>query len=204
MTHIVETEEQLAALLGPVSRNSRLKETAMLNAAYRRWIERSPFAVVATSGPGGLEASPRGDPAPLVRVVDERTILLPERNGNNRADGLRNLLADPRIALIFLIPGVGETLRVNGRATIVADPALLASFAVDGKPPRCVLRVAIEKVFFQCSRAMLRSNLWDAESFAARGEVPTAGEMLAAATAGEVDAASYDSTLPARLRAGLY
>lgn len=204
MTDIVETEEQLAALLGPVSRNSRLKETATLTDAYRRWIERSPFAVVATCGPGGLEASPRGDPTPLVRVVDERTILLPERNGNNRADGLRNLLADPRIALIFLIPGVGETLRVNGRATIVADPALLASFAVAGKPPRCVVRVTIEKVFFQCSRAMLRSKLWDAECRAAQAEVPTAGEMLAAATAGEVDAASYDGTLPGRLRAGLY
>jgi PPOX class probable FMN-dependent enzyme len=204
MTDTIATEAQLDALLGPVSRNSQLKETATLNPAYRRWIERSPFAVVATSGPEGLDASPRGDPAPLVRVLDERTILLPERNGNNRADGLRNLLADPRIALIFLIPGVGETLRVNGRATITADPALLASFAVNGKPPRCVLRISVEKVFFQCSRATLRSRLWDAESRATRGEVPTAGEMLAVATAGEVDAASYDETLPGRLRAGLY
>ena len=204
MTDIITTEAQLAALLGPVSRNSQLKETATLNATYRRWIERSPFAVVATSGADGLDASPRGDPVPLARVVDERTILLPERNGNNRADGLRNLLADPRIALIFLIPGVGETLRVNGRAVITADPALLASFAVNGKPPRCVLRITVEKVFFQCSRAMLRSKLWDAASMAAPGEVPTAGEMLAAATAGEVNAASYDATLPERLRAGLY
>lgn len=203
MTHIVETEQQLAALLGPVSRNSRLKETATLNAAYRRWIERSPFAVVATSGPGGLEASPRGDPAPLVRVIDERTILLPERNGNNRADGLRNLLADPRIALIFLIPGVGETLRVAGRARFTTDPALLERFRREGRPPKGVLHVTVEKAYFQCARALQRSKLWEAV-LERNPSVPTAGAILAALTDPGFDPEQYDRDLPERQRGSLY
>jgi len=137
-----------------------------------------------------------------VRVVDERTLLLAERRGNNRIDGLRNLLTDSRLSLLFLVPGVGETLRINGRATISVEPDLLRSFAVEGAQPKCVLRIDIETVYFQCARAMLRSNLWNSQS--KKSSVPTAGEMLSAVTQGEVGGDSYDRELPARQRSTLY
>jgi len=200
--HVIRTEDELLALFGPVAQASIRKEVGFVHPVYRQWIEASPFAVLATAGPGGLDVSPRGDPAPLVRVVDEKTLLLPERRGNNRVDGLRNLLLDPRVALLFFVPGVGETLRVNGRATICVDPVLLRSFGVAGALPRCVLRVEVEAVFFQCARAMLRSGLWTQAS-APQG-VPTAGDMLAAITRNEVGGSAYDSALPDRQRSTLY
>jgi len=169
---------------------------------YRRWIEASPFAVLATVGQGGLDASPRGDPAGLVVVQDERTLLLPERRGNNRVDSLRNILADPRVALLFLVPNVSETLRVNGRARISVDPNLLERTAMDGKPPHCVLVITIETVFFQCGRAMHRSRLWGAT--ARPDGVPTAGEMLDALTQGGIDGPAYDAGLPQRQKSTLY
>ncbi len=170
---------------------------------YRRWIEASPFAVLATSGPHGLDASPRGDPAGFVVVEDDKTLLFPERRGNNRIDSLRNILADPRVALLFLIPGVGETLRVNGRATISVDPVLLDRLAMDGKRPQCVLRISVEQVFFQCARAMQRSRLWSTGAERPAG-VPTAGEMLQALTEGGIDGKRYDEELPGRQRTTLY
>lgn len=200
--HTIRSEEQLLALFGEVGEASVRKEVAFIHPVYRAWIEASPFAVVATSGPGGLDTSPRGDPAPLVRVVDEHTLLLPERRGNNRVDGLRNLLADPRISLLFFVPGAGETLRVNGKASITVDPALLHSFAVQSSLPKCVVQVSVEAVFFQCARALIRSSLW-ASAGAAPG-VPTAGEMLAALTAQEVGGEAYDRDLPLRQRSTLY
>jgi PPOX class probable FMN-dependent enzyme len=136
----------LEALFGPVGEASIRKEVPSLHPVYRRWLEAAPFAVLATSGPAGLDASPRGDPAPLVTVQDEHTLLLPERRGNNRIDSLRNIVADPRVALLFMIPGVGETLRVNGRAHISVDPSLLQRLAMDGTPPKCVIVVHIETV----------------------------------------------------------
>lgn len=199
---IIRTPAQLEALLGPVAEASVRKEVGAIHPVYRRWIEASPFAVVATSGPGGLDVSPRGDPAPLVRIVDEHTLLLPERRGNNRVDGLRNLLADPRISLLFFVPGVGETVRVNGTARLSVAPALLQSFAVQGAAPRCVVEVAVQTVYFQCARALLRSDLW--RQAASSPAVPTAGEMLAELTAGAVGGAPYDQALPARQRATLY
>jgi hypothetical protein len=199
---IIRTEAELQALFGAIPEVSRRKEVAFIHPTYRAWIEASPFAVVATSGPGGLDTSPRGDPAPLVRVIDERTLLLPERRGNNRIDGLRNLIADSRISLLFLIPGVGETLRVNGRAAILVAPDLLQSFAVNGAPPKCVVKVDVEAVYFQCARAMLRSALW--KSVAERASVPTAGEMLAAVSGNQVGGSEYDRDLPQKQRATLY
>ena len=202
-SHTITTPAQLQRLFGPVGEASLRKETACIPPVYRRWIEASPFVVLATSGPGGLDASPRGDPPGFVVVEDDRTLLLPERRGNNRIDSLRNILADPRVALLFLIPGVGETLRVNGTARIRTDPALLDRLAMDGKPPQCVLRIAVETVFFQCARAMQRSALWGGTGRRPEG-VPTPGEMLQALTAGGIDGQRYDRELPARQRSTLY
>lgn len=156
--HAVTTVDQLAALFGEVGEASIQKEVSFVHPHYRALIEASPFAVLATAGPDGMDASPRGDAPGFVVVQDDTTLLLPERRGNNRADSLRNILGDARVALLFLIPGVGETLRVNGRATITTAPDLLARFAVQGQLPKCVIVVKVETVFFQCARAIQRSG----------------------------------------------
>jgi len=202
--YLVTTPEQLADLYGPVGEASRRKEVPFVHPLYRALIEASPFAVLATSGPGGLDASPRGDAPGFVVVEDESTLLLPDRRGNNRIDSLRNIVADPRVALLFLIPGVGETLRVNGRARLTTDPALLGRFAVDGHLPKCVLVIAVETVFFQCARALQRSRLWQTAAAATAPGVPSAGQILAALTESQIDGEAYDRELPARQRATLY
>ena len=200
--HAITTPEQLQALFAAPSEASLRKETPSIHPVYRRWIEHSPFCVLATSGPGGLDASPRGDPAGFVAVPDEHTLLLPERRGNNRIDSLRNIVADPRVGLLFLIPGVGETLRVNGRARITVEPALLQRFAMQGKPPQCVIEVKVDAVYFQCARALQRSQLWGA--MPRTGGVPTAGEILEAVTAKGIDGKAYDEALPRRQGETLY
>jgi uncharacterized protein len=206
--HLVKNLAALDALLGPVGEASIRKEVPTLHPVYRAMIEASPFAVLATAGPDGLDASPRGDPAGFVVVEDERTLLLPERRGNNRGDSLKNLIADPRCALLFLIPGVGETLRVNGRADISTDPALLARFPMEGKLPKCVLVIHVDTVYFQCARAIQRSQLWAARPAQAPRPVPSAGAVLQALTQSAegdaIDGAKYDAELPARQRATLY
>jgi PPOX class probable FMN-dependent enzyme len=202
--HAVDTLERLEALLGPLSDASVHKEVPYVHPAYRAMIEASPVAVLATAGPGGLDASPRGDPAGFVRLLDDRTLLLPERRGNNRADSLRNILADPRVALLFLIPGVGETLRVNGRARISVAPDLLARFVVSGQPPKCVIVLDVETVYFQCARAILRSGLWKAVPPGTPRPVPTPGAILASITHDAFDGAAYDQALPERQRTTLY
>ncbi|MCC2973722.1 pyridoxamine 5'-phosphate oxidase family protein [Massilia sp. IC2-476] len=201
--HRITDLAALEALFGPVAPPSIAKETDRLHPVYARWIEQSRFALLATSGAGGLDVSPRGDAGPLVRILDAHTLLLPERRGNNRIDSLRNLIADPRVGLLFMIPGVGETLRVRGHADISVEPSLLASFAVDGKQPLCVLRIAVEKVFFQCARSILRSRLWHPEEHERSG-VPTPGTMLAALTQDGFDGEAYDRALPQRQRDTLY
>lgn len=201
MSGEIRTLEELRGLFGEVAALSRQKEVDHLHPVYRRWMEAAPFAVLATTGPAGLEASPRGDPAPLVHVQDKHTLLLPERRGNNRIDSLRNVLHDPHVALLFFIPGVNETLRVGGTARILAAPDLLARFLHAGKPPQCVLEITVERVFFQCGRALLRSGLWEGERPTG---VPTPGDILQALTAGEVDGAGYDAALPGRQRETLY
>jgi PPOX class probable FMN-dependent enzyme len=198
----VQTLADLEALFGEVGEASRRKEVATLHPVYRAWIERSPFAVLATSGPDGLDTSPRGDPAPLVRIQDEKTLLLPERRGNNRVDGLRNLLHDPRVSLIFFVPGVRETVRVNGTARICVEPALLAGFSMQGQPPKCVIEVTVQAVFFQCGRALLRSSLWDPPDD--RPDVPSPGQMLEALTSRDIDGRAYDQALPLRQAGSLY
>ncbi len=201
--HAVTDEAGLLDLYGRPAQASLTKETDRLTPAYRRLIEAAPFVVLASLGPDGLDASPRGDAPGFVRVLDERTLALPDRRGNNRLDTLRNLVVDPRVALLFLVPGVDETLRLNGRATITTDPALLESFAVDGKAPATVLRIEIETVYFQCARALIRSKLWQPEARAERKDLPSAGAMLKGAR-GDFDADAYDADLPERQGATLY
>ena len=201
--HALTSLPQLEALFGAVAAPSFQKEVDYLHPAYQALIKASPFAVLATAGPGGLDASPRGDPPGFVAIQDDKTLLLPERRGNNRIDSLRNLLADPRVAVLFLVPGAGETLRVNGRASITTEPDLLQRFAVEGKPPHCVIVIKVEAVFFQCARAIQRSKLWQAVP-QGRPEVPTPGAMLQALTAAAIDGEKYDRELPARQKSTLY
>ncbi|MFM8557593.1 MAG: pyridoxamine 5'-phosphate oxidase family protein [Betaproteobacteria bacterium] len=201
--NFIQTPEQLRALFGATPPNALRKETDHLHPVYQQWIQSSGFAVLATSGPTGLDTSPRGDPVPLVKIIDEKTLVLPERKGNNRIDSLLNVLHDPRVSLIFLVPGVDETLRVNGSARITADPELLQSLAINGRPPACALWIHVEQVFFQCGKSMMRSGLWQQRA-ADAAQPPSAGEILAALSLGSIDAAQYEQEKPQRLRDGMY
>ena len=200
----ITTLAQLEALYGEAHPASRKKEVPRLTPAYRQWIEAAPFFAMATSGPGGLDCTPRGDPVgELIHIIDDKTVAFGDRRGNNRLDSLRNLLTDPRMALLFLVPGISETLRINGRAVISTDAALIARFAKDGKAPTTVIIVSIDSVYFQCAKALIRSQLWDPARRVERGRVPTAGQMVKAVDA-EFDAAGYDIAAPARLNETLY
>lgn len=194
----------LEALYGQAHPPSLLKEVDHIHPVYRPFIESAPFVALATSGPGGLDVTPRGDAPGFVHIEDDRTLLLPDRRGNNRLDSLRNILTDPRVALLFLIPGIGETLRVNGRARIVITPTLLERFAVDGKQPRTVLEISVETVYFQCSKALVRSGLWKAETQVQRNSLPSAGTMLAETSRSQIDGEAYDRAAPARTIETLY
>jgi uncharacterized protein len=202
--HCVTTTDELAALYGEPFGPSVVKEIDHVNVHYRAFIEAAPFFALATNGPDGLDCSPRGDAPGFVRVLDDRTLLVPDRRGNNRIDSLRNIVADPRVALLFLIPGVGETLRVIGRARISADPALTASFVVNGKPPRTVLVVSVERVFYQCSKAVVRSKLWDPATQIDRASLPSSGTILAAISGGKIGGPEHDRGQPERIKATLY
>jgi PPOX class probable FMN-dependent enzyme len=202
--HIIRDLPSLEALYGDVNETSALKEITYLHPHYAAFVKASPFCVLATAGPHGLDASPRGDPAGFVEIVDDKTLILADRRGNNRIDSLRNILADPHVALLFMVPGIGETLRVNGTAEISADPEMLAARTMNGKPPRTLLIVHIESVFFQCSRALIRSELWNPERQLPRSALPSTGQMLAAVTDQRIDAETYDRELPPRLKTTLY
>lgn len=202
--HRIDDLATLAALYGAPGETSIRKETDHLHPHYRAIVEAAPFAVLATAGPEGLDASPRGDAPGFCVVQDERTLLLPDRRGNNRTDSLRNVIRDPRVALLFLVPGMGETLRINGRAHISVAPDLLARFEVEGKLPRSVLVIAVETVYFQCSRAIVRSALWDASRHVVRDTLPSPGAILGALTRDGIDGAAYDRELPGRLKTSLY
>jgi PPOX class probable FMN-dependent enzyme len=194
-------EMQLREILGEPAELVRKKVADRLNQLTRRFVELSPFVVVATGRPdGGLDVSPRGDPPGFVRILDERTLLLPERPGNKLADTLTNLLADDRIALFFLIPGVNDTFRVNGRARIVDDPELLAASAVEGKAPRLGILVDVEEAYTQCPKALLRSELWNPERHVDRSALPSSGEILRAIADPELDVEEYEEARTARYR----
>jgi PPOX class probable FMN-dependent enzyme len=202
--HMITTVEQLEALYGQKHPAAVIKEIDHINGSYRKMIEAAPFVAVATSGPEGLDCSPKGDAHGFVRIIDDKTLAIPDRPGNNRLDGFHNILRDPRIALLFLIPGVGETLRVNGRASISVDPELMQSFAVNGKLPRCVLIVHIDSIYFHCSKAIVRSKLWDAETKIDRKSLPSTGAIVAELSRGELDGDAYDREMPERIKAMLY
>lgn len=203
ITSVERLREVYPAAPGPLSLR---KETTSLTPAYAALIAASPFVVVATVGRGGLDQSPRGDAPGFVTVRDERTLVIPDRRGNNRLDTLLNLVADPRIGLLFLVPGVGEQLRVRGTAVISTDPDELERHAVSGAVPASVIVVTIERVYFQCARAITRSRLWDPETRADRSTLPSAGRMAleAGGFGTEAEAAAYDDALDERQRATLY
>lgn len=194
----------LEDLFGQPVPASLAKELDHIDDYYRQWIAASPFLALATVGPDGLDCSPRGDPRGFVDVVDTKTVILPERRGNNRIDSLRNLTKDARLAMLFLIPGLGETLRINGRARISADPSLLERYAIDGKAPKVVLVVTVDAVFFQCARAIARASLWDASRHVERSSLPTPGQILERASPAGIDGTAYDNALPERVRTTLY
>jgi PPOX class probable FMN-dependent enzyme len=202
--YLIRDEAALNALYGEISPAAIAKEIDYIHPHYRAMIEASPFVVLATVGPEGLDTSPRGDPAGFVHVMDERTLLIPDRRGNNRADSLRNIIRDPRVALLFLIPGVGETLRVNGTATISTDPALIGRFPFRGTLPRTVIVVTAERVYFQCPKALVRSELWNPAKLIDRKSLPSTGTIMADITKGQLGGPEYDRAYPERLRQTIY
>ena len=202
--HFVTSIEDLERLYDKPYGPSLVKEADRITGPYRAFIEAAPFFALASGGPDGFDCSPRGDAPGFVRVADESTLLVPDRRGNNRMDTLRNILHDPRVALLFLIPGCGETIRVNGRAKISIDPALTGSFVVDGKTPRTVIVVAVDRIYYQCAKAIVRSKLWDATRHVDRRSLPSAGAILADLTQGRMGGPEHDRAAPARLEATLY
>lgn len=202
---IIRDLDQLHAIYNaPLAPASVVKEVDRITPEYRALIEASPFVALATSGPEGLDCSPRGDAPGFVRVADPRTLILPDRRGNNRIDSLRNIVRDPRVALLFLIPGSGTTFRVNGQATISADPELLASFAVEGAAPRTAIVISVETAYFQCARAIVRSQLWNPDRHVGAGALPTPGAMLAALSDGNTGGKAYDDEWPSRAAKSLW
>ena len=194
---IIRTVEELEAIYDGTSEASIAKVTAALTAEYRLMIETSPFLALATVGPEGMDCSPRGDKGGVVRVADDKTVLLPDWRGNNRVDSLLNIVRDPRVALMFLIPGSNTTMRINGRAVVSVDPMLLQSFEMDGRHPRTVIVVTIDEVYFPCARALMRSELWNPDKFVDPSSLPTPGLLLKAAKA-EFDQETYDREWAAR------
>jgi uncharacterized protein len=200
----ITTIEDLEALYGEPMGASLTKEVDYITDQYRVFIEKAPFVVVATVGPEGLDCSPRGDPAGFVRVLDRTRVLIPDRRGNNRIDSMRNIVRDPRISLFFLIPGVNETLRINGRARILVDEELARTFTVNEKVPQTLLEVTADRVFYQCPKALIRSKLWSIDAQVPRSALPTSGEILQAITKNAINATEYDQAYPERIKQTIY
>ena len=197
---VVATIEQLEAIYGFPNDASTVKVADRITPAYRALMDKSPFAALATCGPEGVDCSPRGDLPGFVRIHDEKTLMMPDRRGNNRCDSLRNIVRDARVALLFLIPGSGSTLRINGRAHVSADPELLASFKMEGKAPRTVIVMTVEEVYFQCARAIVRSDLWNPDKRVDIRSLPTPGQILAEMSDNTVGGEKYDREWPERAR----
>ncbi len=206
MADSIQDAEALRSLLGDPVPVVRSKVSDRLNDVTRQFVERSPFLCLATAARDGTcDVSPRGDPAGFVRIIDERTLLLPDRPGNRLADSLTNVLENPHVALLFIIPGVGDTFRVNGRASVVTDSELLAPCAVEGKIPRLGLLIEIDQAYSHCSKAFLRSQLWEPDRYVRREELPSSGEVHRSLDA-DFDAATYDEERAERYerREGFY
>jgi hypothetical protein len=201
---IITTIEDLEAIYGEPSEASIVKVADRVTPHYRVMIDKSPFVALATIGPEGLDCSPRGDRPGFVRVHDAKTLMMPDRRGNNRVDSLRNIVRDPRVALLFLIPGAGSTLRVNGRAEVSVDPELLASFRMDGKLPRTVIVMTVDEIYFQCARAIVRAELWNPDRRVDPADLPTAGQILAEMSENRVGGEDYDRAWPERARQSLW
>jgi PPOX class probable FMN-dependent enzyme len=196
--------DQLETLYGLPNESSTAKVADWITPQYRRLIEVSPFVALATSGPEGLDCSPRGDVPGFVRIHDDKTLMMPDRRGNNRVDSLRNIVRDPRTALLFMIPGAGTTLRINGMAHLSVDPDLLASFEMDGKPPRSVIVMTVGEIYFQCARAIVRSDLWNPDKRIDPATLPTPGQILAEMSDSRVGGPEYDLIWPERARQTLW
>ena len=199
----ITSEAELEAHYGTPKLTAIAKVTRTITPEYRAWIEASPFMALASVGPEGADCSPRGDDGPVASVLDEATIAIPDRRGNDRIDTLRNIVRDPRVAVMFLVPGSGTVIRVNGRARVSVADALLERFAIHGKTPRSVIVIAVEAVYFQCSRAVTRGKLWSG-GIADPATLPSVGAILEALSKGEVDGARYDAEWPARAVASLW
>ncbi|KQO81229.1 pyridoxamine 5'-phosphate oxidase family protein [Rhizobium sp. Leaf262] len=200
---IIHSVDDLKSIYGDASETSILKVTSVLTVEYRQMIEASPFMALATVGPEGMDCSPRGDKGGVIRVQDEKTVLLPDWRGNNRIDSLLNIVRDPRVALMFLVPGSSITMRINGKAVISVDPELLMSFEMDGKHPRTVTVVTIDEVYFQCARAIIRSELWNPENFVDSASLPSTGSLLKSAKS-DFDREAYDKALPERMAGSIW
>ncbi len=202
--YVLRDEKELSEHYGKGNDASLAKEVNFLHQHYQRFVEASTYVVLASAGPGGLDASPRGDTAGFVKIADENTLLIPDRAGNNRVDTLHNLVNDPRIGLLFLIPGIGESLRVNGTVRISIAPDLLDRFIVQGKRPRSVLVIHVETAYFQCPRAAVRADLWNPDKFVNRTALPSSGTILADLSGRRLGGAEWDRTREETVRATLY
>lgn len=200
----ITSVDELLAHYGQPPEGAILKEVTQLSTEYRRWISQSRFFAMATVGPEGLDCSPRGDRDQAVHIVDDHTIHIPDRRGNNRLDSLRNIVRDGRLALLFFIPGITECVRINGTAVLTADETLRTRYAVDDKLPATVIVLQINAVYFQCARALKRSRLWDPDARVPLDAVPTAGQMTAGARPSDFDAEAYDAALADRQARTLY
>jgi hypothetical protein len=195
--------DELHAHYGTAGEASQIKEIAFLSPAYRRIVETARFCALTTAGPEGLDCSPRGDDGPVVRIQDDRTLLLPDRRGNNRIDSLRNIIRDPRVSLMFMVPGWNNVLRINGKAVLSVEPNLLASFDKEGHPPRSVMIITIASVYFQCARAVMRADLWNPDQLIAKGDLPSPG-MIMQEIKDSFDGKSYDEEWPERAKTSMW
>ncbi len=201
--YLIHDQSELAELYGPALERSVRKQIDHLDEYCRAFIAASPLVIVGTQN-GAADTSPRGDVPGFVRVADDHTLLIPDRRGNNRLDTLRNLVQNPSIGLLFMIPGIHEMFRVNGEATLTRDPAVTQSFSVQGKAPRTVIVVRVKEAYIHCSRALVRADLWNPAKHASRERVPSMGTVMAAHTCGYVDARAFDEEAKERVPATLY
>jgi PPOX class probable FMN-dependent enzyme len=200
----VTSIEQLESLYAATNPNALMKETGFITPEYRRLIEAAPFAALATIGPEGMDCSPRGDLPSSVHVVDDRTLHIPDRRGNNRLDSLRNIVLDGRVALLLLIPGLTECMRVNGRAVLRFDEPTRARYPMREQLPTTVIEITTEAVYFQCARAVKRADLWNPDRRQSSESLPTPGQIMSAVTDGAFDGQAYDDQLEVRQEQTLY